>query len=62
MAIARFKALELAQTRQPVAVKVPTEKVTDYYGSNTFNDEVMRSLLSPEAYLKIRYDGQRNKI
>jgi len=53
MAIARFKALELAQTRQPVAVKVPTEKVTDYYGSNTFNDEVMRSLLSPEAYLKI---------
>ena len=53
MAIARFKALELAQTRQPIVVKVPTEKVTDYYGSNTFNDEVMRSLLSPEAYLKI---------
>ncbi|MEA5458513.1 glutamine synthetase III [Arcicella sp. LKC2W] len=53
MAIARFKALELAQSRQPIAVKVPTEKVTDYYGSNTFNDEVMRSLLSPEAYLKI---------
>ncbi|MEA5257231.1 glutamine synthetase III [Arcicella aquatica] len=53
MAIARFKALELAQSRPTVAVKIPTEKVTDYYGSNTFNDEVMRSLLSPEAYLKI---------
>ena len=53
MAIARFKALELAQSRQPIHVKIPTEKVTDYYGSNTFNDEVMRSLLSPEAYLKI---------
>jgi len=53
MAINRFKALELAQTRQSTPVKVPTEKVTDYYGSMTFNDEVMRSLLSPEAYLKI---------
>ncbi len=53
MAIARFKALELAQSRQTVPVKVPAEKVTDFYGSNTFNDEVMRSLLSPEAYLKI---------
>ena len=53
MAIARFKALELAQSRQPIHVKIPTEKVTDYYGSNTFNDEVMRSLLSPEAYSKI---------
>ncbi len=53
MAIARFKALELAQSRQPIHVKIPTEKVTDYYGNNTFNDEVMRSLLSPEAYAKI---------
>ena len=53
MAIARFKALELAQSRQPIHVKIPTEKVTDYYGSNTFNDEAMRSLLSPEAYTKI---------
>ncbi len=53
MAIARFKALELAQTRQPTVVKVPHEKVTEYYGSLTFNEDVMRSLLSPEAYLKI---------
>jgi glutamine synthetase len=53
MAITRFKALELAQSRANTLVKLPTEKVTDYYGSMTFNDEVMRSLLSPEAYLKI---------
>ncbi|MFD1817562.1 glutamine synthetase [Pseudarcicella hirudinis] len=53
MAIARFKALEQAQTRTTVPVKLPTEKVAEYYGSMTFNDEVMRSLLSPEAYLKI---------
>ncbi|MES2798135.1 MAG: glutamine synthetase III [Bacteroidota bacterium] len=53
MAIARFKALELAQSRAQVNVKLPTEKVSDYYGSLTFNNDVMRSLLSPEAYLKI---------
>jgi glutamine synthetase len=53
MAIARFKALEMAQSRPHVQVKVPHEKVTEYYGSMTFNDEVIRSLLSPEAYSKI---------
>ena len=53
MAITRFKALELAQSRTGILVKLPTEKVSDYYGSMTFSDEVMRSLLSPEAYLKI---------
>ncbi len=53
MAIARFKALELAQSRPATIVKMPSEKVTEYYGSMTFSDEVMRSLLSPEAYLKI---------
>ena len=61
MAIARFKALELAQSRQPIHVKIPTEKVTDYYGSNTFNDEAMRSLLSPEAYTKITNAVEENK-
>jgi len=53
MAITRFKALELAQSRTGTSVKLPAEKVSDYYGSMTFSDEVMRSLLSPEAYLKI---------
>lgn len=53
MSKARFKALELAQSRGIIDVKIPRDKVTDYYGSMTFNREVMRSLLSPEAYLKI---------
>ncbi|RCR68910.1 glutamine synthetase III family protein [Larkinella punicea] len=49
----RFKALEIAQSRQALSVPPPAERVTEYYGSYTFNNEVMRSLLSPEAYLKI---------
>jgi glutamine synthetase len=53
MAIARFKALELAQTRPAPHVKIPSEKATEYYGTYIFSDEAMRSLLSPEAYLKL---------
>jgi len=53
MAILRFKALETAQSRQTLAVSAPSEKVTEYYGINTFNDDVMKTLLSPEAYLRV---------
>ncbi len=53
MAIIRFKALELSQNRTVPTVKIPEGKVTEYYGSRTFNEEVMRSLLSPEAFIKI---------
>lgn len=49
----RFKALEIAQSRQAVPVTAPTERVGDFFGSNTFNGEVMRTLLSTEAYLKV---------
>ena len=53
MARLRFKAVNEAQSRQTTKVELPTGKVTDFYGSNIFNDEVMRAMLSPEAYLKV---------
>ena len=53
MSTYRFKALEVAQSRQALPVAAPTERVGDFFGSNTFNNEVMRTLLSPEAYLKV---------
>ncbi|MFT4033052.1 MAG: glutamine synthetase III [Siphonobacter sp.] len=62
MALARFKALELAQSRQVPHVKVPSEKVTEYYGSLTFNEEAMRSLLSPDTFQKVNraiHDGYK---
>ncbi|AUD01686.1 glutamine synthetase III family protein [Spirosoma pollinicola] len=49
----RFKALEIAQSRHAMQVTAPTERVGDFFGSYTFNNEVMRALLSPEAYLKV---------
>ncbi|PQA59884.1 MULTISPECIES: glutamine synthetase III family protein [Siphonobacter] len=53
MALARFKALDLAQSRQSTPVKVPSEKVTEYFGSLIFNEEAMRSLLSPDTFQRI---------
>lgn len=53
MAQSRFKALELAQSRTTPVVKMPTEKVTEYYGSLIFNEDAMRSLLSPEAFGRV---------
>jgi glutamine synthetase len=53
MANMRFKALEMAFTRQVVTVEAPKEKVSDYFGSYTFNDNVMKTMLSPEAFQKV---------
>jgi glutamine synthetase len=49
----RSKAFEIAQGRLAPVLTPPVEKVTDLYASNTFSDDVMRTLLSPEAYFKI---------
>ena len=49
----RSKAFEIAQGRVAPVLTPPAEKITDLYGSNTFSDDVMRTLLSPEAYIKI---------
>ncbi len=53
MARLRFKAVEEAQNRPTTKVEIPAGKVTEFYGSNIFNDEVMRAMLSPEAYMKV---------
>jgi glutamine synthetase len=53
MANMRFRALEMAFSRQAVVVQAPKEKVADYYGSYTFSDEVMKTMLSPEAFQKV---------
>ncbi|GLU53909.1 glutamine synthetase III family protein [Dyadobacter frigoris] len=49
----RSKAFEIALSRVAPVLTPPTEKVADLYGSNTFSDDVMRTLLSQEAYIKI---------
>jgi glutamine synthetase len=50
MSTLRFKALELAQSRTLVSVSAPSNKVSDYFNVNVFNDQAMKSFLSKEAY------------
>jgi glutamine synthetase len=46
----RFNALKTALSRNPVLVKAPSEKVSDFYNTNVFNDSAMKNFLSKEAY------------
>ncbi|PIQ22298.1 MAG: glutamine synthetase type III [Cytophagales bacterium CG18_big_fil_WC_8_21_14_2_50_42_9] len=53
MAVLRFKALEVAETRQPVDVATPGQKISDYYGQNVFGMEAMRTTMSSEYFKKL---------
>ncbi|MFN0047564.1 MAG: glutamine synthetase III [Cytophagales bacterium] len=53
MSILRFKALEIVQSRTPVAVTFPTGSVSEYYGSNTFGTENMKATLPRETHKKL---------
>ncbi len=46
----RFRALEKTLDREVVKVNYPSAKVSDYFGSMTFNKAVMKQYLTPEAY------------
>lgn len=46
----RFKALEKTLDRKPVPVKLPSDKISEYYGQNVFDKEAMRTVLSSDIY------------
>ncbi len=64
-ATARFNALQEANSRQAMPFTGLTDrkghrlKVTEYYGSNTFNDKVMKEKLGKKAYAKLHETSQR---
>lgn len=49
----RTKAIQVAQSRTIPEVDIPMGKVSEYYSTNTFTDEVMQELLTPESYEKV---------
>ena len=53
MASLRQKALEALTERKPVKVDFPSNKVSDYFGDNCYNDKAMRGTLSPTVYKKV---------
>jgi glutamine synthetase len=59
----RFKALENALAHLPVKICPPSEKVSEYFGNNTFNHTAMQQYLSREAFHKLNEAIEKgNKI
>ncbi|WP_426492157.1 glutamine synthetase III [Hymenobacter sp. 102] len=54
MAILRFKALELVDQRQPLAVTVTGERRSDTFGKNVFNLDAMRATMPGEYFKKLQ--------
>ncbi|MCX8149111.1 glutamine synthetase III [Thermaurantimonas aggregans] len=50
----RFTALFESIKRKPVDFSLPTNKVSDVFGSHVFNDRAMREFLTSEAYQAVR--------
>ncbi|MDX5319461.1 MAG: glutamine synthetase III, partial [Bacteroidota bacterium] len=50
----RLKALEMAQNRAKMKVELPSDKISDYFGSQVFGDKAMKAHLSKEAYKAIK--------
>lgn len=46
----RFRAVEVAQNRNPLKVTPPSDKISDYFGINVFNKEAMQKFLQRDAY------------
>src|SRR5690348_17262627 len=62
MATIRFKALEHVLSRTPVDVKLPSDKASDYYGTNVFNTHAMKESLSPQAYTSVKEAIEKGSV
>ncbi|TXC81642.1 glutamine synthetase III family protein [Luteibaculum oceani] len=49
----RFLALEELLRRQPIDVSVPSDKISDYFGTEVFKLDTMKGFLSKEAFANI---------
>ncbi|MFT6167427.1 MAG: glutamine synthetase [Vicingaceae bacterium] len=53
MATIRFKALEASMSRTPRIVEAPSKKVSEYYGMNVFDKNVMAEYMSKDIYAQV---------
>jgi glutamine synthetase len=53
MSTLRFNALETIQHRKTITVTAPSTKVSEYFNSNVFSDDAMKTYLSKEAYTSV---------
>src|SRR5690606_30343000 len=61
MARLRFEALKKLQDRVNIKVELPSEKISDFFGVNSFGIEAMRSTLSPDVFSKVMYAIDKGK-
>ncbi len=61
MAYLRFKAVEEAAKRQPLVPEAPSNKVSDYYKSASFDMDKMKQSLSPDVFKKVKYSIENGK-
>ncbi len=54
MARIRFTALEEVMHRKAIHVEPSSDKVSDYFGSNVFNEHARREFLGKEAYKSVK--------
>ncbi|TVR76386.1 MAG: glutamine synthetase type III [Chitinophagaceae bacterium] len=50
----RFSAISKIADRNPVTVKIPSERISDYFGSNVFDDESMRKFMPEDVYKSVK--------
>lgn len=53
MSTLRFKALEKVESRPVIDVKLPSGRISDYFGTHVFDAATMREFLSSEAFRKV---------
>ncbi len=61
MPFLRHKAIEQLQHRKIIQVQAPSEKISDYFGINSFGLDDMRANLAPEVYNRIEYAVNKGK-
>jgi len=50
----RHHALENVLNRVPMSVETPVAKISEYFGSNVFNEDAMRMFLTEDAWFAVR--------
>ncbi len=61
MAKIRSHALAIVNSREPVPVELPSNKISDYFGELAFDIEEMRRVLSPQVFDKVNYAIRKRK-
>lgn len=58
----RFSALAISNSRKPIELEYPKEKISEYFGIYVFDKSKMKKFLPKEAYNKVMYaieEGER---